>query len=155
MSNPTPSPVPNPPHGSVPPESVKAHAPLPPAGAPVAGTAPAEVPVGVALITIDDFARVKLATAEVIAAINHPKADKLLMLTLKVGEKSKRIVSGIRQFYSAESMVGKTVVIVDNLQPAKLRGEVSEGMLLAVRLPEGGLRLLTTDGPAPSGLDVS
>ena len=155
MSNPTPSPVPNPLHGSVPPESVKAHAPLAQPGAPAAGAAPAEVPVGVALITIDDFARVKLATAEVITAINHPKADKLLMLTLKVGEKSKRIVSGIRQFYTAESMVGKTVVIVDNLQPAKLRGEVSEGMLLAVRLPEGGLRLLTTDGPAPSGLDVS
>ena len=151
MSNPTPPPAPLPPPGSVPPESVRAVIPIH-----SAPTTPApEAPVGVALIGIDDFARVKLATAEVVAAVNHPKADRLLMLTLKVGEKSKRIVSGIRPIYTAESMVGKTVIIVDNLQPAKLRGEVSEGMLLAVRLPDGGLRLLTTDGPAPSGLEVS
>ncbi|MBI3828758.1 MAG: hypothetical protein HY291_04535 [Planctomycetes bacterium] len=137
-------------------------APAPaPSGAtppPAAGTAPASAapaPVGVALIGIDDFAKVKLATAEVVAAEPHPKADRLLILNLKVGEKTKRIVSGIREFYSPEQMVGRTVIVVDNLQPAKLRGEVSEGMLLAVRLPEGGLRLLTTDGPAPSGLSVS
>lgn len=122
---------------------------------PPAAPQPPAVPEGVALISIDDFGKVKLATAEVVAADPHPKADRLLILQLKVGEKTKRIVSGIREFYSPEQMVGKTIVIVDNLQPAKLRGEVSEGMLLAVRLPEGGLRLLTTDGPAPSGLDVS
>ena len=144
MSTPSPVPTPNP----VPPTvgATPIAAPVPP---------PVEVPVGVALITIDDFFKVKLATAEVVEAINHPKADKLLILSLKVGEKTKRIVSGIRQFYAPEQMVGKTVIIVDNLQPAKLRGEVSEGMLLAVRLPDGALRLLTTDGPAGSGLEVS
>lgn len=122
---------------------------------PPAAPQPPAVPEGVALISIDDFGKVKLATAEVVAADPHPKADRLLILQLKVGEKTKRIVSGIREFYTPEQMIGKTIVIVDNLQPAKLRGEVSEGMLLAVRLPEGGLRLLTTDGPAPSGLSVS
>jgi len=122
---------------------------------PPAAPQPPAVPEGVALISIDDFGKVKLATAEVVAADPHPKADRLLILQLKVGEKTKRIVSGIREFYTPEQMIGKMIVIVDNLQPAKLRGEVSEGMLLAVRLPEGGLRLLTTDGPAPSGLSVS
>jgi methionyl-tRNA synthetase len=117
---------------------------------PTASTAPE----GVALISIDDFFKTKLVTGEVVAAVSHPKADRLLILQVKVGEKTKQIVSGIRQYYSAEEMLGKTVIIVDNLQPAKLRGEESQGMLLAVSLPEGGLRLVTTDGPAASGLAV-
>ena len=117
---------------------------------PTASTAPE----GVALIGIDDFFKVKLVTGEVVSATTHPKADRLLILQVKVGEKTKQIVSGIRQFYSAEQMLGKTIIVVDNLQPAKLRGEESHGMLLAVSLPEGGLRLVTTDGPAASGLTV-
>lgn len=112
-------------------------------------------PEGVALIGIDDFFKVKLVTGEVASAIPHPKADRLLILQVKVGAETKQIVSGIRQFYTAEQMVGKTIVVVNNLLPSKLRGEMSYGMLLAVRLPEGGLRLVTTDGPAPSGLEVS
>lgn len=151
--------TPTPPAAGAPAGSAPAGGPL--AGTPAPATPPAApngapvAPPGVALISIDDFGKVKLATAEVVSAEPHPKADRLLILNLKVGEKTKRIVSGIREFYSPEQMVGKTIVIVDNLQPAKLRGEVSEGMLLAVRLPEGGLRLLTTDAPAPSGLSVS
>jgi methionyl-tRNA synthetase len=123
----------------------------------VANPAPAApaVPEGVALIGIEDFAKVKLATGEVVAAVPHPKADRLLILQVRVGEIVKQIVSGIRQFYTPEQMLGKTIIVVNNLQPAKLRGEPSNGMLLAVRLPDGGLRLLTTDGPAPSGLEVS
>ncbi len=142
--------------------------PVPPTPAPVAApsagaaatppapaAAAAPVPAGVALISIDDFFKTKLVTGEVISATAHPKADRLLILQVKIGERTKQIVSGIRQFYAPEQMVGKTIVVVDNLQPTKLRGEDSFGMLLAVRLPEGGLRLITTDGPAPSGLDVS
>lgn len=117
--------------------------------------APEVKPEGVALIGIDDFHKVKLATGEVASAIPHPKADRLLILQVKVGAETKQIVSGIRQFYTAEQMVGKTIIVVNNLQPSKLRGEMSYGMLLAVRLPDGGLRLVTTDGPAPSGLEVS
>jgi len=135
--------------------------PAPAAGAPATPPAPAApaaaapAPAGVVLISIDDFFKTKLVTGEVISATAHPKADRLLILQVKIGERTKQIVSGIRQFYAPEQMVGKTIVVVDNLQPTKLRGEDSFGMLLAVRLPEGGLRLITTDGPAPSGLDVS
>jgi len=74
---------------------------------------------------------------------------------LKVGDQTKQIVAGIREHYSPEEMVGKTIILVDNLKPAKLRGEVSEGMLLAVSLPDGGLRLITADGPVPSGQALS
>ena len=113
------------------------------------------------LISIEDFGKVKLVTAHVVGAANHPKADRLLVLQVKVGEKTKQIVAGVRQYYSAvppegdglPCIVGKTIIIVDNLQPTKLRGEDSNGMLLAVRTPLG-LRLLTTDGPVDSGLAV-
>lgn len=148
---------------NVPPAAIREVPVAPPvAAAPAASAAvpaptPAAVPApeGVALIGIDDFAKIKLATAEVISATAHPKADRLLVLQVKVGAETKQIVSGIRQFYTPEQMVGKTIIVVNNLQPAVLRGLPSNGMLLAVRLPEGGLRLITTDGPAPSGLSVS
>ena len=128
------------------------------------------------LISIDDFGKVKLMTAEVIAAEEIPKADKLLKLTVKLGggpdqeARVKQIVAGIKQHYGAKPtpppngvddesgppcIVGKTIIIVDNLQPTKLRGVESNGMLLAVRTPSGELSLLTTDKPVPSGLKVS
>jgi len=121
---------------------------------PSPASAPAASPVE-ALISIDDFHRVKLVTGEVIAATAHPKADRLLVLQVKVGEQIKQIVSGIRQYYSPDQMVGKTIIVVNNLQPAKLRGIDSNGMLLAVSTPDGGLRVVTADGPVPSGLAVT
>lgn len=129
-------------------------APVVPAAPAAPAAAPAAPAEGVALIGIDDFFKTKLVTGEVLSAANHPKADRLLILQVKVGDRTKQIVSGIRLFYSAEQMVGKTIIVVDNLMPVKLRGEDSQGMLLAVSLPEGGLRLVTTDGPAASGLTV-
>lgn len=137
---------PNPPSPPSPPTP-----PAPPA--PPAGESAAPVPV--ALATFDDFKKIHLRTAQVLEAAPHPKADRLMLLKIQVGEKTKQIVAGIRQFYAPEQLVGRTIVVVNNLEPAKLRGETSEGMLLAVRLPDGGLRLLTTDGPAPSGLEIS
>ena len=122
----------------------------PPVAAPVAG-----VPPEAALVTIDEFHRVQLRTAEILEARPHPKADRLMLLRVRVGAQEKQIVAGIRQFYTPEQLCGKTIIVVNNLQPARLRGEDSCGMLLAARLPDGGLRLLTTDGPAPSGLDIS
>ena len=139
-------PVPNPATPAQPAQPVHGTAPAAPVPAPVPG---------VALISIDDFHKVKLVTGEVVEATAHPKADRLLILKVKVGTEIKQIVSGIRQFYTPEQMLGKTIIVVNNLQPAKLRGEDSFGMLLAVRLPEGNLRLVTVDGPAPSGLEVS
>ena len=134
---------PNPPKTDPTPPDIKPIPPVPPA-----------VPEP-ALISIDDFHKVKLVTGEVLSAVAHPKADRLLVLQVKIGDRTKQIVSGIRQYYPPEQLIGKTIVVVDNLQPAKLRGEDSFGMLLAVSLPEGGLRLLTTDGLASSGLKVS
>lgn len=128
-------------------------APVPPK--PPAPSVDTTAPAGVALIKFDDFQKIQLRTAEILEAAPHPKADRLLLLKIKVGEKTKQIVAGIRLFYTPEQLVGRTIIVVDNLEPARLRGESSEGMLLAVRLPEGGLRLLTPDGPAPSGLEVS
>jgi methionyl-tRNA synthetase len=135
------------------PQADKPPVPQPAAPSP-APAAPAPAPAE-ALISIDEFHRVKLATGEVISAAAHPKADRLLVLQVKVGEQVKQIVSGIRQYYTPEQMVGKTIIVVNNLQPAKLRGVDSNGMLLAVSTPDGGLRLVTTDGPAPSGLNVT
>lgn len=83
-------------------------------------------------ITFDDFSKIDLRTAKVIAAENLEGSDKLLKLTVKCGNEKRTIVSGIRQSYAAEDMIGKTVVIVANLKPAKLRGTISEGMILAV-----------------------
>ena len=82
------------------------------------------------LISIDDFAKVQLATAKVVACEKVEKSDKLLKLTLDVGGQPRTVVSGIAQYYTPEYMTGKTVVIVKNLKPVKLRGIMSEGMIL-------------------------
>ena len=117
--------------------------------------APAPPSPAEGLLTFDEFKKMKLVTAEVLSAVAHPKADRLVIMQIKVGERTKQIVAGIRQWYPPEQLVGKTVIVVDNLQPVKLRGEESNGMLLAATLSDGGLRLVTTDGPAPSGTPVS
>lgn len=82
-------------------------------------------------ITIDDFAKIELKVAEVIACEKMEKADKLLILKVKIGEEERTIVSGIAQHYAPEELVGKKVVVVANLKPTKLRGTLSEGMILA------------------------
>ncbi|HEY3322276.1 MAG TPA: hypothetical protein VGP72_17570 [Planctomycetota bacterium] len=124
--------------------------------APVPAAQASAVPLpGVALVSIDEFKKSKLVTAEIISAEAHPKADRLVVLQIKIGERTKQIVAGIRQFYPPETLVGRTIIVVDNLQPTKLRGLESFGMLLAVRLPDGGVKLVSTDGPVPSGLEVS
>ena len=109
-----------------------------PAGAPDPGeTAPDhEAPTNEKIvepeyITIEDFARLDLRVAEVIACEKMKKADKLLILTLKVGEEERTVVSGIAQHYIPEEMIGKKVVLLANLKPTKLRGVMSHGMILA------------------------
>ena len=104
-----------------------------------------EKPEGV--ITIDDVAKVKLITARVIACEKVEKSDKLLKSTLDVGNgQTRTVLSGIAKWYSAEDMPGKTVVLVANLAPRKMRGIMSEGMLLCADDGNGGLKLLTVDG---------
>jgi methionyl-tRNA synthetase len=105
-------------------------------------------------ITIDDFARLDLRVAKVTAAERIPKADKLLKLTLDVGGKSRQVVSGIAQFYSPEEMAGRSVILAANLKPVKLRGILSEGMILAAVNDSGRLVLATVSGDIESGAKV-
>jgi methionyl-tRNA synthetase len=103
-------------------------------------------------ITIDDFSKVDLKVAEVIKAEKHPKADKLLVLQLKVGNETRQVVSGIAQHYKPEDLVGMKVVLVANLKPVKLRGVESQGMILAATTGDK-LNLVTAD--IESGSTVS
>jgi methionyl-tRNA synthetase len=83
------------------------------------------------MATIDDFRKIELKVAQVKEVSEHPNADKLLVLTLDVGDKTKQVVAGIRGSYTREALLGKYVVLVDNLDPAMLRGVESQGMILA------------------------
>ena len=98
---------------------------------------------GEGLITIDDFAKVQLRLAKVVAAERIAGADKLLKLQVDLGDEQRQIVAGIAKHYEPENLVGKRVVVVANLKPAKLRGELSEGMLLAAVDAEERLGLVT------------
>lgn len=107
------------------------------------------------LITIDDFSKCELRIGRILSGEKVEKADKLLKLEVKVGDKEVRtIVAGIAEYYSLEELVDKKVVVVYNLKPAKLRGIESQGMLLAAKGKEG-LRLLTLDGDLQEGAVVS
>ena len=109
------------------------------------------------LITIDDFARVRLRAARVTAAEKVEGADKLLKLTLSLGagEPERTVVSGIAKFYTPEEMVGKQVVVVSNLRPAKLRGIRSEGMILCASDAQGKtLKLVTVEPGVEDGADI-
>ena len=97
-------------------------------------------------IPYDDFAKVELRVAKVLEARPHPNADKLLLLQIDVGDEQKQIVAGIRQHYTPEQLVGKRIVVVNNLAPAMLRGEASNGMLLAATSGEKVI-VLTPDDP--------
>ncbi|ABW20193.1 methionine--tRNA ligase [Alkaliphilus oremlandii] len=105
-------------------------------------------------ITIDDFDKVELRAAKVLEAEKHPKADKLLVLQLQVGNEKRQVVSGIAAHYKPEDLVGKTVILVANLKPVKLRGIESHGMILAASTDEK-LVLGTVDSDIPSGASIS
>ena len=107
---------------------------------------PQEEEPGFGTIAIDDFAKVQLVTAKVTACERVPKSDKLLKETLDVGGETRTVLSGIAQWYTPEEMVGKTVVLVKNLAPRKMRGVVSEGMLLCASDKDGNLKLVTVEG---------
>lgn len=107
------------------------------------------------LVSIDDFKRAQLRTARVVEARPHPNADKLLLLTVDVGrESTKQIVAGIRKHYEPESLVGRTIVIVDNLEPVVLRGEESQGMLLAASVGDKVVLLRPDADDVPGGCEV-
>jgi methionyl-tRNA synthetase len=120
--------------------------PAPPAPAPVTPTAPAAATDG--RISIDQFMNVELRTAKVIAAENVPKSKKLIKLQVDLGNEQRTILAGIAEAYQPESLVGRTIVIVANLKPAKLMGIESNGMVLAAS-PEGGQPVLVTVDAEP------
>ena len=105
-------------------------------------------------ISMDEFARVELRIAEVTAAEKVPKTDKLLKLTLSLGQERRTVVSGIAGSYEPEELVGKKVVLVANLKPAKLRGVVSEGMILVAAGDGERLALVGPDRDAAAGAEV-
>lgn len=96
-------------------------------------------------IAIDDFSKIDLRVALVTACEKVEKTDKLLKLTVKLGEETRTVVSGIAKFYTPEEMVGKRVVMIANLKPAKLRGIESRGMILCAEDAEGNLSLVSPE----------
>ena len=104
-------------------------------------------------VTIEDFDKLEFRVAEVLKVEPHPKADKLLVLSVKLGPEERTIVSGIKQFYKPEELVGKKVVIVANLKPVKLRGVESQGMILAAEDAQT-LSVMTLDREVSSGAEV-
>jgi len=108
----------------------------------------------VGLITYDDFINVKLKAAKVIRAEIIKKSEKLLKLQIDLGNEQRQIIAGIAKYYTAAEMLGKTVIVVANLKPAKLMGQRSEGMLLAANMADGSLVLVTPDKDCQPGAEV-
>ena len=107
------------------------------------------------LIEFGDFEKIQLVVAKVLKCEKVPKADKLLMSTLKVGDTERVVVSGIAKFYTPEEMVGKKVVLLANLAPRKIRGVESHGMLLCAANADGSkLSLLTVDADMEDGCEI-
>ena len=104
-------------------------------------------------ITYDDFAKLDLRVATVLAAREHPNADKLMLLQIDAGDGPKQIVAGIRGHYRPEELVGRQIIVLDNLAEAVLRGEESNGMLLAASARERVI-LLRPDQECPPGAGV-
>jgi len=120
----------------------------------IPAVATTETPAEPAKISYDDFSRVQLRLAQVLKAEKVEKADKLLRLEIQLGEEKRQIVAGIAKHYAPEQLIGKTIVVVANLQPAKIRGLESNGMLLAAEDETGQLAVLTPDRPVQCGARV-
>lgn len=123
--------------------------PVPVATTPTTIAAPEQKP----LVSYDTFAQLDLRIATVLEAREHPNANKLLLLKIQVGDVVKQIVAGIKAHYEPQSLVGTQIVVVNNLEPAMLRGEESQGMLLAAT-DANGMALLRPEKPLTSGSKV-
>ena len=106
-------------------------------------------------ITFDDWMKMQFQVGEIIACEEVPKSKKLLCSQVKIGSQVKQIVSGIKGHYTAEEMVGKKVMVLVNLKPAKLAGVLSEGMLLCAEDAEGNLALMTPEKEMPAGAEIA
>ncbi|KAF1079758.1 MAG: Methionyl-tRNA synthetase [Candidatus Rifleibacterium amylolyticum] len=106
------------------------------------------------LISFDDFLKTELCIARIETAEKVENADKLLKLTVNIGSETRTLVAGIAAFYKPEEIIGRQVVMVKNLKPAKIRGILSHGMILAAGTEDGGLALVSPDKPAQTGIRV-
>jgi methionyl-tRNA synthetase len=111
---------------------------------------PAESPV---LISLEDFARIDLRIARILSVERHPKADRLLKMQIDLGTEQRQLVAGLAPYYTPEELVGRQIVVVANLKPATLRGELSQGMLLAAGAGEI-VSVLGPDREVPPGSGV-
>ncbi len=102
-------------------------------------------------ITFDDFGKMQFAVGKILKCEAVPKSKKLLCSQVQIGDTVKQIVSGIRQYYTPEEMVGKEVMVLVNLKPATLAGVLSEGMLLCAEAPDGKFTLMKPETSMPSG----
>ena len=105
------------------------------------------------MVTFEEFKKLDLRVAEVKEVKDHPNADKLLLLKIDVGGEAKQIVAGIRRNYTKESLLGRKIVVVNNLAPANVRGEVSSGMLLAAATGDDVV-ILVPEKDVPAGSPV-
>ena len=105
-------------------------------------------------ITFDEFEKMQFQVGEIIECKAVEKSKKLLCSQVKIGSQVKQIVSGIRKYYQPEEMVGKKVMVLVNLKPAKLSGVLSEGMLLCAEDENGELSLMTPEKPMPAGAEI-
>ena len=104
--------------------------------------------------TFDEFSKMDIRTATVLAAERVPKTDKLLKLTINTGLDQRTIVSGIAKFYTPEEMVGKQICILANLQPRVIRGIESRGMILMAQQPDGKMRIVTPEERLSNGATI-
>ena len=104
-------------------------------------------------VTIDQFKQLELRIGTIVEAEDHPQADRLYVLKVRMGERVKQLVAGIRGSYDKESLIGKQVVVCDNLEPALLRGVESQGMLLAAS-DQDGIAVLSPDRIVAEGSRV-
>ncbi len=96
------------------------------------------------MITIEDFKKLELKIARINGVADHPNADRLYVITVDLGDRTKQLVAGIKRCYTKEELIGRLIVVVDNLEPAVLRGVESQGMLLAAS-DENGVVVLSPD----------
>ena len=105
------------------------------------------------MVTIDEFKKLELKVAEIKEVNDHPGADRLYVIKIDIGGSEKQIVAGIKPFYAKEALIGKQVIVVDNLEPALLRGVESQGMLLAAQ-DEQGICIISPERKAAPGSKV-
>ena len=120
-----------------------------------AGAEPESIPLELKPeIEFADFDKIDLRVGVILEAEKHPKADKLLVFKVKMGTETRQVISGVAEYFKPEEMVGKKVLVLTNLKPAKLAGVLSEGMLLCAEDAEGNLALMTPEKDFHAGSEI-